>query len=286
MKYINKIAFMLMLLVAGCLTSCDQDNEGPLYTEGGVTFLASTASNQSVPANNPTFTLDVYRGDTSSALTGSPSVSATVKETKQELAGCSVSNFSFQPGENHTTITVDVSPLEIGYTLSVTVTLPDDLVTAGCVSATSLTVNKEYTWVDLGKGTYTDNFISGVTYGVEIQKAEGFDRYRALQPYVETMANDDGEWGDWIATTSADYVEFWTEDDGTINFDPIWTGANYQGSSKYPIYGYSALDFGLDNSHSTWLDSKTLQLAPYYYINGVGGWNYTEYDGVIVITLP
>jgi hypothetical protein len=29
-----------------------------------------------------------------------------------------------------------------------------------------------------------------------------------------------------------------------------------------------------------------LQLAPYYYINGVGGWNYTEYDGVIVITLP
>jgi hypothetical protein len=27
-------------------------------------------------------------------------------------------------------------------------------------------------------------------------------------------------------------------------------------------------------------------LAPYYYINGLGGWNYTEYDGVVVITLP
>jgi hypothetical protein len=62
---------------------------------------------------------------------------------------------------------------------------------------------------------------------------------------------------------------------------------NYSGSSKNPIYGYCALNFGLDNSYSIWLDSKTLQLAPYYYIPSLGGgWDYTGYDGVIVITLP
>ena len=34
------------------------------------------------------------------------------------------------------------------------------------------------------------------------------------------------------------------------------------------------------------IDAKTYQLAPYYYINGLGGWNYTEYNGVILIALP
>jgi hypothetical protein len=52
---------------------------------------------------------------------------------------------------------------------------------------------------------------------------------------------------------------------------------------------FAGLDFMFNlrsMGSNVWLDSKTLQLAPYYYINGVGGWNYTEYDGVIVITLP
>ena len=29
-----------------------------------------------------------------------------------------------------------------------------------------------------------------------------------------------------------------------------------------------------------------IQIAPYYYIDGLGGWNYTQKDGVIYIVLP
>ena len=68
-------------------------------------------------------------------------------------------------------------------------------------------------------------------------------------------------------------------------------------------YGLSATWIGLGNAligsllawvvlgrrtriMTKFLDAKTIQLAPYYYIDGLGGWNYTQKNGIITITLP
>ncbi|MBR0524350.1 MAG: hypothetical protein IJK09_05270, partial [Prevotella sp.] len=72
-------------------------------------------------------------------------------------------------------------------------------------------------------------------------------------------------------------------------FDDYYTGLNYQGDSEQPIYvchpnGWSGLR--ANNPNNKWVDAKTVQFAPYYYIEEVGGWNYTGYDGVIYVKLP
>lgn len=137
-------------------------------------------------------------------------------------------------------------------------------------------------------GTYVDNWASGVEYEVEILKAEDFDRYRAVEPYTETMKNDDGEWEDWIASSMPPYVEFWTGDDGLIKFYSFFLGVNYEGDAKQPINVYhpASLNSELPIELNKWIDDKTVQLAPYYYITGLGGWNNTGANGVIIITLP
>lgn len=53
---------------------------------------------------------------------------------------------------------------------------------------------------------------------MEILKAEDFDRYRAVEPYAETMKNDDGEWEDWIATSMPPFIEFWTTEGSLVSF--------------------------------------------------------------------
>ena len=107
-----------------------------------------------------------------------------------------------------------------------------------------MNVSKEYNWQSLGTGTYTDAFVSkssnhgAVTYPVEILKAEDLERYRVIEPYTETLKNDDGEWGNWIAPTRCPYVEFVTVDGGAIEFEPFFSGLYYQGNCSAKMYAY------------------------------------------------
>ncbi len=287
MKHLKTIYFVCSLILLGLFTSCEQDNIGTLYEKlEGVSFANTNLTSATVQPNNPTFTVDVFRGDVSGTLSGSVTMKAILPD-KTELSGCTVSDYSFAAGETKTTVTVNVDPLPIGVELKVQLSIPKEAVSLDGISTTNVTVNKSYVWTSLGKGKYIDNWASGVEYEVEIQKAEGFDRYRAITPYVQTLKHDDGDWGDWIASSSAPYVEFWTVENNLVRFATFFIGVNYQADTKQPIYAYHASSFAnLSPAFSKWLDAKRVQLAPYYYINNVGGWNKTQANGVIIITLP
>lgn len=291
MKKLNKILFACSILLLGFMTSCEQENIGAkidLQTDSvtGLTFINKVLQKETVSANKPTFTVDLLRSDVSEPLTGSINLKATLPD-KSELAGVTVTDFSFAEGEAKTSITVNVNPLAIGVVLQVELTIPANLASKSGVATTTIEVNKAYSWTSLGKGSYVDNWASGVAYSVEILKAEGFDRYRAVTPYAETMANDDGEWEDWRATSTTPYVEFWTTTDNLVSFERFFLGVNYQADSKQPIYVYHPSAFkDIGVTFNKWLDAKTVQLAPMYYVDGVGGWNNTQKDSVIIITLP
>lgn len=289
MKYLNKITVLLSFLTLGLLTSCDQDQEGPEYTGQGVTFSSGTLTSVVVSPNAPTFTVDILRTDVSTAQSGSVSLTAVLADKdKTPLAGCTVSDYSFAAGEGIATVIVNVEPLAIGIELNLTLSIADNNIAVSGTNKTSLVVSKDYNWQLLGKGTYTDNWSSGVTYEVDIYKAEGFDRYRVMDPYTESLKNDDGEWGNWISLgTVTPHVTFWNTTDGMVTFSPFAMGINYQGDNSQPIYAYPPSAFvGLPSTFNKWIDAKTVQLAPYYYIDGVGGWNNTAADEVVVITLP
>ena len=285
MKYIKSLFSILMVLSLCVFTSCEQENEGTLYNANnqGLSFTFN-AFEFSAPANNPVISVPVYRAVANDAYTASITVAT-------EAPGVTApSSVSFAAGEQETTIDINLgSELGVGVIATITITLNDADASVGGVAETEISAYKEYVFESLGMGTFQDNWALGGTYSVEIQKAQGFDRYRVIDPYKEGLTNDDGEWENWIAMgTRCPYIEFWETGEGDlILFNNFALGINYQAVASQPIRAYHASSFsGTNPEFSKKVDNKTYQLAPYYYINGLGGWNNTEYDGVIVITLP
>lgn len=293
---INKVIFGFTVVIAALFSSCNKDNEGAIYNNqstAGVSFTASTLGAVSVPASKPVFDVEIIRGNTAAAATGT--VTATLVVDKTEIPGVTVSNYNFAAGEGRTTISVNIAPLEVGLQGTLTLKISDTDKSVGSVATTTLKCSKAYEWKSLGTGTYTDAWTTasddqpdGITYKVEIMKADGFDRYRIMNPYKEYLASADAaaSWGDWIAPSSPEFVEFYTVD-GIIYYDDFFIGLNYDGDKNQPIYACHPTSFKeISSEHNKWIDAKTAQFAPYYYIQDLGGWNKTQYDGVIVITLP
>lgn len=294
MKNLYNIYIVGSLFILALFASCEQDNMNAEYKEtAGVTFSSGSLTKATVQPNDPEFTVDLFRGTTSGELSGSVSIKAYFAGKDEDdpdvpFEGATISGYSFKDGESITSITVNLEPLDIGKDLTIELSLSESDISYNGVGKTKLLANKDYNWISQGMGTYVDNWASGVEYEVEILKAEGYDRYRAVEPYTETMKNDDGEWEDWIASSMPPYVEFWTGDDGLIKFYTFFLGVNYEGDAKQPINVYhpASLNSELPIELNKWIDDKTVQLAPYYYIDGLGGWNNTVTNGVIIITLP
>lgn len=285
MKYIKSLFSILMLLSLCVFTSCEQENEGVIYDANnqGLSFTFNTFE-FSAPANNPVISVPVYRAVADEAYTSSITVSTSAPGVTAP------SSVSFAAGEQETTIDINLGQeLGVGVIATITITLNEADASVGGVAETEISAYKEYVFESLGMGTFQDNWALGGTYSVEIQKAQGFDRYRVIDPYKEGLTNDDGEWENWIAMgTRCPYIEFWETGEGDlILFNNFALGINYQAVASQPIRAYHASSFsGTNPEFSKKLDAKTYQLAPYYYINGLGGWNNTENDGIIVITLP
>jgi len=293
MKYINKFSLILSLFAVAVLISCDDEMKKATYNEtgNGLTFSSSTLSSVTVSPNDPTFTIDIMRANTKGALSGNVSMTNSMVFNKKTstLEGCTVSGFSFADGEAKTSVKVDVSPLPIGATLTLNLTLNgSESGREGSITASKITVEKDYTWISLGKGKFSDKFTFGdFTYDVEVQKADGFERWRILNPYVAGHKSDDGENGDWIASSSASDITWWNIGDGLVQFNAFFIGLNYEADSKQPINAQPPQAFeDIDPSHNKWIDDKTVQLAPYYYITGLGGWDRTQNDDIITIKLP
>ena len=286
---INKILFGFTIVLAALFTSCNKDNEGAIYNNqggAGLSFTASTLSSVEVPASNPVFDVEIVRGNIVGAASGN--LTATLKVGDNELPGVTVSGYDFADGQNSTTVSVNVSPLEVGVVGSLTLTIADADASVGAIKSATMKVSKAYEWESLGKGAFVDNFF-GFVSEPEIMKAKGYERYRVMAPCEDYRLNPDPS-DTWVASWSAPYIELWVED-GLVFFEKYFTGQNYDGDKTCPIYVYHPSAFSDLNSlefwqHNKFLSDKVIQLAPYYYIDGLGGWNKTQTDGMILIQLP
>ncbi len=285
---ISKKIFGMAIVAAALFTSCNKDVEGAIYNgqnNAGVSFTAATLAAVEVPASNPVFEVEIVRGNTAAAATGS--VTASLKAGSTVIGGVTVSDFNFAAGENATTVKVNIDPLEVGVQGTLTLALSDADASIGAVKTATIKVSKAYEWVSLGKATFVDAFV-GATGNPEVLKADGFERYRVMAPYEEWRVSPEAQADSWTAASSAPFIELWVED-GLVYFDTFFVGLNYDGDKSQPILAHHASDFmdGVSNfKFSKFLDAKTIQLAPYYYIDGLGGWNYTQKNGIITITLP
>lgn len=286
-RYINKLTMAFFLLAGFTFAACEQDNMGAIYSGGGLSFGNSTLTAQEVSDNDPTFTVDVFRGSTQGSLTGSVTLTTELGSTGASLDGCTVTDYAFADGESMATVTVNVDPLELGDELTVTLTLPDDVVSVGGISSVSVSVSKAYNWESLGTGTFAEYFAYGAVCDVEIQKAEGFERWRIIEPYTQLMEEASASGDTWVGTSGPSYIDLWENSDGTIGYNYFYIGYNYDADSDMAIYAYHPTSLGYSAEYNTWADSNTIYLAPIYYIPYDGSWfGDTSTSVSIVITLP
>ena len=185
----NKILYGIAIATVALFTACDQDNEAAIYNASnsqGVSFSTSALGSIRVPANNPNYTITVYRGNKNGSFTGK------VVPLSAEIGGaavsasdhCTISDFTFAEGSNEATFTVNVDKLEMGKTLDLTLAYTDSVNRSPTyhegLNEVSLSISKEYTWAAYGTGHYNSPEWWEEEFDVELMKAEGYPVYKII----------------------------------------------------------------------------------------------------------
>lgn len=293
MKFNIKHTFIAAVALIS-LASC---SEGQYWTEpadkGQVIAFVKPAETITLAAtdNMDSFTVKVNRSQTAGDL--DVPVTFTTKATEVLSGPASV---SFKNGENVADYTISIGQLIPGdsYSATIEVAVPEGTIThpdARNLKYT-FTISKTLSWSSLGMGSFLDAWVmdnAEAPYSVEIMKADGLDRYRVMNPYKEYFTTIGPEsWGDWIATTGPQYIEFWENAAGTLSFNSFATGLNYEGVDGQGIGAYSWTAFaegsGYTGDFDVWYQPGFAVLSPVYYIPGLGGFGQIQY--ALQIELP
>ena len=304
MKNIFKTLFCLAA-VSAALVSCKESYEPYEWGEEdaagcyGVYFPAQNSSLTLEPTDPTTATIAVARTVTNGAIT----VPVSVSDTSGIFT---VSQLSFADGQKESSITLNFDKSAVGVTYSVSLEITDPQYASkynDSAIALDFDVTREK-WNDLGKGTWYEygyfefeapvpvtilqNDSNHNLYRVEM-KENGEAIYSEKQDtYFEFKTVQKGENIGGVSITTSGLVYFSIYSTGYYNSNypsaPIWFvhPGNFSSLASEANYAYNkVLQYQSDGT-----TPAAVQIAPYYYINGVGGWNYTQQDGVISIVFP
>lgn len=305
MKNIKSILFAAVVATLA-LSSCSSDDYSysPGEKQSGAYLTAAKSSFVYTPGQEQVLTLGLGRTEYADA----ESVTLSGNNPAFQVPA----SVSFAAGEKDKTIDIPFS-LETGESVSLTVKVTSATSAYGADSVV-VNVKCDYEWISLGMGKYQDSFFfENGPYEVEIMQCTGVpNMYRIVGPYVAAI--EAGEW-DYdsscpptedvditIINAGETYAGQVIDYDGFVGYNTIHSGyfnSSYGAEIKiyHPSDGFK--DFATPD---TWAHNKVIvyqdavscgvqvpgqvQLAPFYYMDGVGGWNYADQDGVIIITFP
>lgn len=283
MKLYKKISLAASIFAVATLSSCSDKgywDKAPL--EEGLSFQCAQYNENLGPGAN-TIVIPLMR----TVTTGDQTVNLTFTPGKDCPEDITVpGSVTFTAGSNQANIKIQIADAMPPYTYSGKLEFTGDPSYAG-VSAINIKCPVNYTWVSLGEGVYLDAFVMDEPYPAEIIKAEGFERYRVLNPYKAYYETDAAkeDYGDMIGSSGTPYVEFWELDNGDLYFDAFNTGLLYQGVAGQEIWAYPWDWFnGTEEGLDIWYAPGFAVLSPVYYIDGVGGWGQQQY--CVQIELP
>ena len=157
-------------------------------------------------------------------------------------------------------------------------------------------------WNLLGKGTWEDHYYIGTWGECEIyQRDDDPNVFRAMHPLDEILAKCMADTESWkpeeFNGNQPEYVELTVNKGGIVTF-PYFNSGCYNTDYGADVLIIHPKDLSSTAAESNWTHNKVLsyqtdgktpgqiQLAPWYYMNGVGGWNQSQADGIILITFP
>ncbi|MDR1004353.1 MAG: hypothetical protein LBL97_05030, partial [Prevotellaceae bacterium] len=220
------------------------------------------------------------------------------------------SSASFAAGSATANITIDYDPTKIEYDdyTDITIAVQDaSSMTPYGGSSYTFSVGIPAPWTSLGtNGHYTDNW-QGWDYAVEVQQNDlDPTLYRIVRPFDKGLATvaagnkKEGEqstyWEFRVMPVGTTWRDVTTTVDGLVAYGTIVPGYYNTSYSQLEWYlhpssftNYATEDFWLHNIVTTWTEDgepAVVQFAPYVYLDGIGGWNYTQEDGFITLVMP
>lgn len=297
----------LVFILASCQVKETAHKPGEPDADGcyGVFFPAQEESIVLDPADPTEATIQVARTNASGAIT----VPYTVLGSTDIVTA---SEIVFADGQETTTVSLSFPNAEVGveYTLSFQISDPQY-----ASKYNSQPVAFDYSilrdkWNSLGMAKYIDTYLSDANHVYErelIQNENKPTLFRLLNPFDQALI-DGGYVPDYVKRGPSDYLEFeilavgstafgyTISQSGLVYFYPAYTGF------FHPTYAAEVMYYHPGHMNSTgdpsfWSYNRVLQyqdnglpagiqLAPFEYMDGIGGWNQTQEDGVLTIIFP
>lgn len=301
--YLSSLTFAIAACQEEQVVPGEQDADGCF----GVYFPAQEDNVDLVldPADPTSATITVMRKKTDGAIT----VPVTVKDTSGLF---SYTPITFEDGQSETTFNLTFDAIGIGNTYLVSFSIEDPLYASKYSSnpaSIDFTVLREK-WNNLGWGTWEEQGYWEFDEPVKVPVYQN-DQNKSLFRVAMKFTNESGKATAIYTKDSDEYLTFKVlkvgdtfakqkvTTEGLVVFDVFDTGYYNPNYPSAPIWfvhpsGFSSLGTEADWQYNKVLayqndEAKTpagIQFAPYYYINGVGGWNYTQEDGIMTLVFP
>lgn len=296
MKRLVKI-FSIAIAGSALLFSCSTEQISSVYSpldgDGQFSFTASATANFEFSQDNPVMNIDVYRVNTEGT--------ATVKVTSTQLMGEDAvqvldvpAEVVFQDGSATSVLSITYNDNILPATnYNIKVSLEEGATSPGGESSISFVASLAYTWVSLGMGQIYDNLAFGVDLDgdglltspdeaqiqdVEILKADGYDRWRIVDPW----ANRDAlaiAWGSSaVLNTYSSVWEFYLLEDGVhVSWDGnLVPGIMYESLGEQIIYQIPSTinpdAYGSMDDNIKFATSDIVQLNPAASIENTTSW--------------
>lgn len=279
----KKIFLVLALALPFAVASCDKANVGALFSgeENLVTFAQSVISDDEVNLSATEYTVPIRRQTNQGEY--KISIACNTFHGKIKVPQ---SEITFADGEYEAGFKLDVTDIVLGEkdTVSLKINAVSEKVSTPIDSCTVI-LAKGYTWNVIGNGEFYDGFLGVGPVTVEIQKADGFEVYRAYEPYpeeamIEAEYEASGAWG--YGGDECEYIEFAIADDKeTVTWKTWSTTIDYSGDGD-TIYAYYLPTAKGCTAYVA--DENVILFYPYWYVPGIGGWGAGKYW--CAMTLP
>ena len=306
-KIKNILSAMLLLALPLAFTACCDDVEyspADKPVNAQVYFPTTNGATVDLSKDKTSFDVTLMRAKTDEAIT------VPITATGDGSFFTIPTSVSFAQGVDKAVLSISYNPESLEYDAYSEIKL-----TIGDESATTPYGMAQYVfkagipapWTSLGKATFSDAFLFANKYSVELQRNDlNPSLYRLVDPYSEGLTKE----GFTSNGDQSPYVEFTLLKPGdkigdvTITMEdlvyfPYYCTGFFNTSNDYNtnVDAHHPSDFSSLNSEAAWTFNRVLQyqadgtpagvqLAPYYYMNGHGGWNNTQADGIITIIFP
>lgn len=309
MKNYKSLILAAIVLAGSVLASCTKESYWDKAESKGYSLPASSLSYTFAPADEMTkVQIPIVRTDASGAATLVISGAADKTADAEYLSFPTSVEFAAGQSQAFYEISI-VKPFDIGQSITATVKFDKALSATASVDSAKVKIFLDYNWEPLGKGLFNDAWTWGVSDFAEcdfFQAVENPKIFKMSDPY--TAMNKDCGVPTKSGYSASEFIQFQLLEPGDVifgttitkkglvYFSPYRTG-EFNSTYGLPLNAYHPAHFSSLSAESNFVNSKVLayqenglpaqvQFAPYYYMEGLGGWNYTTYSGVITFYFP